>query len=398
MSTHIAARPVPRYQGDAQGRAFGSTVRARVAAYFKERGITPKADARMVPKTLILMAIYLGPLALLLTLPLSPWAALGLAMLMGAGMAGVGMAVMHDGLHGAISSRSWVNDWLGGTMYLLGSDAFTWKEQHNGAHHTHTNVDPIDQDIDPPTLLRFSEHGPLRKVHRAQHVYAFLFYGLLTLVKLGNDFFSLARARRRRDPRHGSYRFGRAFVVMAAVKLAHVALFIGLPLWLTPFVWWQVLTGFLAMHFTCGVILGTVFQLAHVVEDAQQPLPDASGVIPTDWTVHELLTTADFAPRSRWLTWYTGGLNFQIEHHLFPWVSHLHYPAIAPIVQRTAEDFGLPYNVKPTLVAALASHVRRLRQLGDPFRLPPPGHRPPARSKHPHTHGHAITHPQDPQR
>ncbi len=370
MSTSHPAS-APRYIGNETGRAFGSTVRARVAAHFREHGIGLKADARMVPKTLILLALYLGPLALLLTVPLSPWTALALVVLMGVGMAGVGMAIMHDGLHGAISSRGWVNEWLGGTMYLLGSDAFTWKVQHNGAHHTHTNIDVIDQDIDPPELLRFSDHGPLRRVHRGQHVYAFLFYGLLTLVKLGNDFLSLARVRRHRDPRHAAYSFRRAFVVMVGVKLAHAAVFIGLPILLTPFAWWQVILGFLLMHFTCGVILGTVFQLAHVVEGAQQPLPDAQGVIPNDWTVHELLTTADFAPQSRLLSWYTGGLNFQIEHHLFPYVSHLHYPAIAPIVRRTAEEFGLPYNVKPTLVAALASHVRRLRQLGDPFRLPP---------------------------
>lgn len=339
-------------------------MRARVNASFKEAGISTKADHRLVLKVIVMLGLFLAPLAILLLVPMSAWMALPLVLLMGAGMAGVGMGVMHDGLHGASSTKPWVNDLLGGTMYVLGSDAFTWRIQHNGAHHTHTNVDGVDQDIDPPDLLRFSEHAPLWRVHRFQHVYSFFFYGLLTLVKLGNDFFSLARVARGHDPRYKGRHFALDLVVMVLVKSAHLFLFIGLPLLLTPFAWWQVLLAFVLMHFTCGVILGTVFQLAHVVEGAKQPQADPEGVIANDWTVHELLTTADFAPRSRWITWYTGGLNFQVEHHLFPAISHLHYPRIAPIVQRTAEEFGLPYNVKPTIGAALRSHVRRLHALG----------------------------------
>ena len=351
-----------RYAGTGTSRQFGAQVRGRVHAYFKETGISQKADRRLWPKVAVMIGLFLLPLVAILTTPMGPWAALALALLMGIGMAGVGMAVMHDALHGASSRHAWVNDLLGGSMYMLGSDAFTWKLQHNGAHHTHTNVDPVDQDIDPPDLLRFSEHAPLWRVHRLQHIYAFFFYGLLTVVKLGNDFLSLAKASR--DPKHATYNFPRAYAIMAGVKLAHLLVFIGLPLWLTPFAWWQVLTGFFVMHFTASVIMGVVFQLAHVVEGAQQPLPDGDGIIHTDWTEHELLTTANFAPRNRFITWFTGGLNFQIEHHLFPHISHLHYPAIAPIVQRTAAEYGLPYNVKRSTREAVRSHMRRLHRLG----------------------------------
>ena len=354
----------PRYIGSDNERSFGRTVRDRVNAHFKESDTHTKADGRLVPKVTILMTLFLAPLAVILLVPMSAWIALGLVLLMGIGMAGVGMAVMHDGLHGASSTKPWVNDVLGGTMYVLGSDAFTWKIQHNGAHHTHTNVDGVDQDIDPPDLLRFSEHAPLWRVHRFQHVYSFFFYGLLTLVKLGNDFISLTRVARSGDARYKGRNYAIDLAIMAVVKLVHVLMFIGLPLWFTDFAVWQVLTGFVIMHFTCSVILGTVFQLAHVVEGAEQPLMDEKGVIHNDWAVHEVLTTADFAPNSPLVTWYTGGLNYQVEHHLFPAVSHLHYPTIAPIVQRTAEEFGIPYNVKPSMRAALGSHIRRLRQLG----------------------------------
>lgn len=357
--------PIPRYIGtDATTKSFAATLRAQVHAHFQQQGIGFKADRRIAVKVVLMLALFLAPLVVIVALSPPAWLAVLLYVAMGVGMAGVGMGVMHDALHGATSPHAWVNQWLGGTMYLLGSDAHTWKLQHNGAHHTHTNVDEVDQDIDPPELLRFSEHAPLWRVHRWQHVYAFFFYGLLTIVKLGNDFFSLAKARRTQHLRKEKYNYPLAFMAMVVVKAAHVALFIGLPLWLTPLLWWQVLIGFVLMHFTCGVILGTVFQLAHVVEGAEQPLPDANGVIATEWVVHELRTTADFAPGNRFITWFTGGLNYQIEHHLFPYISHIHYPAIAPIVARVTEEHGLPYNVKRTTRQAIRSHVRRLRQLG----------------------------------
>lgn len=354
----------PRYIGSVNEREFGRTVRARVQTAFQRAGIRSKSGPRVLPKVALLLILFVTPLIVLLTVPMSPWPALALVILMGMGMAGVGMGVMHDALHGASSHKAWVNELLGGSMYLLGSDPFTWKIQHNGAHHTHTNVDGVDQDIDPPDLLRFSEHAPLWWVHRFQHVYAFFFYGLLTLVKLGNDFISLVRVARSGDPRYAGHSLLLDLGVMTLVKGAHLLLFIGLPLMLTSFTWWQVLLGFVVMHFVCSVILGTVFQLAHVVEGALQPIANEEGVIARDWAVHELLTTADFAPGNKILTWYTGGLNYQVEHHLFPAVSHLHYPWIARIVRETANEFGLPYNVKPTFRAALLSHVRRLRQLG----------------------------------
>lgn len=354
----------PTYRGALGSAEFGAALRTRVAAYFKGAGITVKGDARLAPKVLGMLALFVTPWVLVLTVQMPLWLAALFVMATGAGMAGVGMTVMHDALHGAASKHPWLNKVLGGSMYLLGSDVFAWKVLHNVLHHTHTNVDMFDHDIDSRGILRFSEHAPLKRVHRFQHVYAFFFYGLLTLTKLVNDFFTLAKVVRSGVPGQKVRNVPVGYATMIGVKLAHAFVFIALPIWVTPFAWWQVALGFLLMHFTAGVILGSVFQLAHVVEGAQQPLPNEVGVIASDWTVHELLTTADFAPRNKVVTWFTGGLNYQIEHHLFPYISHLHYPRIAPIVQRTAAEFGLPYNVKPTLWQALRSHVRRLRQLG----------------------------------
>ena len=118
------------------------------------------------------------------------------------------------------------------------------------------------------------------------------------------------------------------------------------------------------MHWVGGLIMSTIFQMAHVVEGAVQPLPNAEGIIETDWAVHELRATSDFARNNLFLNWYAGGLNFQIEHHLFPNICHVHYRNIAPIVENTARQFGLIYNLKPTFAAALISHVKRLKELG----------------------------------
>lgn len=354
----------PTYRGAKDSARFGAILRERVNAYFKGTGTSVKGDVRLAPKVLSMLALFVTPWILVLTVDMPLWLALVFVIATGVGMAGVGMTVMHDALHGAASKHPWLNKVLGASMYLLGSDVFAWKVQHNVLHHTHTNVAMFDQDIESRGILRFSDKAPLKPVHRYQHIYAFFFYGLLTLTKLVNDFFMLAKVVRSGVPGQKVRNVAGSYATMIGVKLAHFFVFIALPIWVTPFAWWQVVLGFLIMHFTAGVILGSVFQLAHVVEGAQQPIPDEAGVIASDWTVHELLTTSDFAPRNKVITWFTGGLNYQIEHHLFPYMSHLHYPKIAPIVERTAQEFGLPYNVKTTMWQALRSHVRRLWQLG----------------------------------
>ena len=357
----------PRYvASESWQREFAVAVRKNVNAYFKERGLSTKGDWRLVVKVIAMMAMYVTPFVVLLTVPMAGWWALPLVVLMGIGLAGIGMSVMHDAVHGSASRHQWLNDLLGSSMNLIGSSVLTWRIQHNGAHHTHTNVNEVDQDIDSNALLRFSDQAKWTSAHRFQHVHAFFFYGLLTITKVFNDFFMLRKftmsgaiAKMGRNPR-------REMLRLVLLKIAYFGVHIALPIAVTGFVWWQVVLGWFIMHFVSGFILGCVFQLAHVVEGAEQPVPDANNIIHADWAVHEVLTTADFAPNNRWVNWYVGGLNFQIEHHLFPHVCHVHYRALAPIVQRTAEEFGLPYNVKPTLRAALVSHARRLKTLGRP--------------------------------
>ena len=274
------------------------------------------------------------------------------------------MCVMHDAVHGSFSHNEKMNKLFGGTMYLLGSNVFNWKLQHNVFHHAYTNIEGLDEDIDSKGPIRLCENAPLKKIHHYQYIHAFFFYGLLTISKMVKDFTQLAIYNKAGITKKYNVDPTREYLRMVAVKIAYLLAIIGLPMLLTHFSWWQVLVGFFMMHWVAGCILSTVFQMAHVVEGTEQPMPDAGGVIHHDWAAHELRTTSDFARNNHLLNWYVGGLNFQIEHHLFPHISHVHYQKIAPIVERTAHQFNLNYNLKPSFASAFSSHVRRLKELG----------------------------------
>lgn len=349
---------------DKQQKLFAATVKKNVYNYFREKGISTKGNIAMVIQTVLLLCIYIIPFVLVLTVSMNGWLAIMMAVLAGIGMAGIGMCVMHDAVHGSYSNKVWVNKLLGATMYLLGSNVLNWKIQHNILHHAYTNIEGYDQDIASKGPIRLSEYAPLRKIHRYQYIHAFLFYGLMTISKLTRDFTQLTEFNKAgltgKHSKHPRFEY----LKMVVVKIIYLFVFIGLPVLFTPYTWWQVLIGFFIMHWTAGCILSTIFQMAHVVEGAEQILPNTEGSIEVDWAVHELRTTADFARNNLFLNWYIGGLNFQIEHHLFPNICHIHYRKIAPIVEKTATEFGFNYNLKPTFIKALQSHVHRLKELG----------------------------------
>jgi len=352
---------------DKQERLFAAAVRKNVNDYFRERGISTKGNLLVAIQTIIMVSAYIIPFVLILTVPMSEWVAILMSVFMGIGTAGIGMSVMHSAAHGSYSEKEWVNNMFAGTMYVLGGNVFNWKVQHNILHHTYTNINEYDQDIASKGPLRLSEHVPVRKIHRYQYIHAFFFYGLMTIFKIIRDFTQMAEFNKAGYARQNHTNPSVEYIKMILIKLIYFFVIIGLPIIFTSFTWWQVLLGFFIMHWTTGLILGTVFQLAHVVEGLEQPLPSAEGMIKSDWAVHELQTTSDFARNNHFLNWYVGGLNFQIEHHLFPYICHIHYPKIAPIVEKTAKEFGYPYNLKPTFIQAIRSHIRRLKELGRPI-------------------------------
>jgi linoleoyl-CoA desaturase len=349
---------------DPNHQEFGIAIKKNVYNYFKENNISTKGDASMLIKSIIMILLYLVPFAVILTVPMSAWLALFLTVVMGIGLSGIGMAVMHDAVHGAYSEKEWVNKWMGNTIYLLGDNVFNWKIQHNVLHHTYTGVNGLDEDVADKGVIRLSQHLPLRKIHYYQHIHSFFFYGLMTISKLVKGFEQLVRYEKMGFMAKYNVNPRVEMAKVIAIKSIYLFVCIILPALITPFAWWQALLGFLSMHFVAGMIMSIVFQLAHVVEGTLEEGTPENDVIEANWTVHELLTTSDFAPNNRFLTWYAGGLNFQVEHHLFPNICHIHYPKIAPIVAQTAREYGIPYNVQPTFGQALMSHVRKLKELG----------------------------------
>ena len=350
---------------DRDKSAFYNTLRENVDRYFTENNISKNANAEMIIKTIVLIGIYLGPLAFMSIFHPSTGISILLWSLMGFGLAGIGMSVMHDANHGAYSSNETVNRILGHTLILLGGSVFNWKLQHNILHHTYTNITHMDEDIDNKLVLRFSPHTKTHKLHSFQKFYALFFYGIMTLYWCTfKDFIQFAKyARNKVNLKSRAENIQKLSEIIAG-KVLYFFVFFGIPVFIAGIPFLEVLAGFIVMHFIAGIILTVVFQLAHTVEGTDHPMPDVNGNIENSWAIHQMNTTKNFSRKNRLLSWYVGGLNFQIEHHLFTRVCHVHYPKIAPIVKKTAEEFGIPYMENETFAKAIRSHFSILSKFG----------------------------------
>ncbi len=347
---------------------FFATLKKRVDDYFVTNNITRYGNTTLVIKTIALAILYVGPfLALLFLQP-----GMGISMLlwtvMGIGLAGMGMSVMHDGNHGSYSSNKTTNYLMAHTLNFMGGSTMNWKLQHNILHHTYTNIEHMDDDIAPKPALRLSPHSAPSKYAKYQWIHGFFLYGLTTLFWVtAKDFMQYVRYRKNGVNTANQAESRIILAKMILLKIIYFAAFFGIPVLMFNIPFMQVLTGFLWMHFLAGVVLSTIFQLAHTLEGTCHPLPDERGIVENDWAIHQMNTTMNFARHNKLLSWYVGGLNFQVEHHLFPRISHVHYPAIAPIVKQTAEEFNIPYLEHRTFGEAFQAHVRFLKKLG---RLP----------------------------
>lgn len=319
----------------------------------------------MIVKTVIMLLVFITPLIIINTgIVASVWLLFTLYIISGLGMAGIGMGIMHDAIHNSYSKNQTVNKYLGYTLNLIGANASVWKIQHNVLHHTYTNIEEADDDINPPFFLRFTPHTRWYKIHKFQHIYSWFFYGLSTVSWVTvKDFIRMAKFRKM-----GFFKEKQAFntelMKVIAWKVISFTFVLILPIIMVPLAAWITILAFITMHFVTGLLITTVFQLAHIVPTSDYPLPDKNGLIEGDWATHQLLTTSNFSPKSRFFSWAIGGLNYQIEHHLLPNICHVHYRKISHIVAQTAKEYGLPYNNKHNFASAVREHFRMLRQLG----------------------------------
>ena len=318
----------------------------------------------MYAKTAILLTGFAATYVSLVFLARTWIEGVPLAVLLGLLAAGIGLNIQHDGGHRAFSNRPWINRLMALSLELIGGSSYLWRWKHGVFHHTYVNVVSHDTDIELGPLARLAPNQKRLAIHRWQHLYMWPLYGLLSIKwQCLDDFRKVIQGRINfhRVPRPRGWEL----VTFVAGKVVFFTLAFGIPLQfhrLSVVLGYYVLSGLVT-----GFLLSVVFQVAHCVEEADFPVPgETTGRIDHAWAVHQAQTSVDFARRSRITSWLVGGLNFQIEHHLFPRISHIHYPAISELVEQTCREFGIRYTVHRSFGAGIASHFRWLRRMGRP--------------------------------
>lgn len=334
VNAYFAEQKIDRYGGPkAQGKALGL-----LAGFFLAYGGIISAGDSL--SQYLICSFLLGPLSVFTALNIG-----------------------HDAAHNCFSRRKWANQ-LGLQVFsLFGVSGYMWKQRHVHTHHIFPNIPGWDQDIGQSEIARIHPEIPLRAFHRWQHIYMLLLYFIYTLHWfLIRDFkdFQVLRFGNRTLNEHPK----RAFWGMIFTKGLFLGAMMGLPLWLTDLTWGWILFGFLLTEMMASLFVTFVLVAAHVGEGAAFPVPDANGHIPHSWAMHQVLTTTDFATQNGMITHLYGGFNHHLVHHLFPQVSHIHYPMLTRLVQRKLAEHQIPYLHHPTLKGALAAHYRHLVQLG----------------------------------
>jgi linoleoyl-CoA desaturase len=341
---------------------FYSELRQRVDLYFSKNNLKHTGNWKMYLKTIIIIIMFFTSYISLVFFSTSMVMALISAFFLAQSFVLIGFNIMHDSNHGSYSQSKLINRIMGYTMDLIGSSHTLWKQKHNILHHTYTNIDGMDEDLESSGFLRLSPNQKWKSKFKLQHIYAIPVYGFLTLSLIfAGDFKKLWTGK------IGTQKLKKVklseHLIFYGFKLIYFGYMIILPLFFHSF--FYVLFFFLFIHFILGLTLALVFQMAHTVETNAFPIPEQStGNIENEWAIHQVETTANFSPKSILAAWYLGGLNFQIEHHLFTNICHIHYPQISKIVKRTSEDFSVNYVSYPTLFSAIGAHFKFLKRLG----------------------------------
>lgn len=361
-SNSVRTAPAPGQLRFGPSDGFHIALRRRVDRYFKATGLNRRDCLSMYIKTGIILAWLATSYVLLVFVPAPWWVSALLALSVGMAIAAVGFNIQHDGGHGAYSDRPWVNRVTALTLDLLGASSYVWARKHNAIHHSYTNVTGHDDDINLGFLGRLSPHQKRYGFHRLQHLYTWFLYGFLSIKwQIFDDFWNVITGRigEHKLPRPR----GRHLVTFLGGKALFFSLAFVIPMLFHPA--WAVVVYYCFASFAAGVVLSIIFQLAHCVEEASFPMPsEETGRIESEWAIHQIETTVDFARSNRVLSWFVGGLNFQVEHHLFPQICHVHYPKLSRIVENTCGKFGLKYATNESFIGAVGSHYRWLRRMG----------------------------------
>jgi len=350
-----------KYTFDNSQHSLFSALKKRVDEYFADAKLHPAGNAKLYRKGLVQVLMAAALYVVLVFFTPSAWIAIVLCVVLGLNLGVIGFNVMHEGGHQSFSKHAWINTLSAYFLNVLGGSAYYWKTKHNVNHHTYTNIEGMDSDIDVKPFMRLHEGQPLRSYHRFQHIYWVILYGISYLAWVFYEDFqkyfsgkvsvnSLPKKIARKE--HYIFWF---------TKMMYVTVYVLIPILVVGWLSWLI--GFLVVTVVCGLAISIVFQLAHVVEGTSFHSP-AAGEGKQEWAVHQLASTSNFGTSSRCLHWLLGGLNFQIEHHLFPRISHIHYPAISIFVKEACRKAGITYHEHGSMMDAVVSHLMLLYKLG----------------------------------
>lgn len=340
-----------------------SELRKRTSDYFVSIQSKPTGNIKLYAKAIILIVSFVLFYVHVVFFT-SNFVVLSLleCMILGALTSAIGFNIMHDGAHGSFSNQKILNELAGISLNVLGANVFLWKTKHNIVHHTYTNIEGMDDDIDLKPFLRLCQTQKRYGIHKFQYLYFWMAYSLFYFFWVFFSDYNKYFTRKVGEMRILKMSIAEHFSFWG-FKALHLILFIIIPIYSCGLVAWIV--GFLTYGLFAGIVLSFVFQLAHTVEATHFPLLNqTTGKIEDEWAIHQLKTTANFATKNKVISWFTGGLNFQIEHHLFPYISHIHYPAISAIVKQVCKEYNITYNEYPKMRLAVASHISHLKQMG----------------------------------
>ena len=344
--------------------AFFITLRSRVNDYFKQNNLKYTGNFKLYAKTAILvLSMFACYTFLVFFTPSSTALALGVCAVMGVIMAAIGFNVMHDGAHGSYSENKTVNTLMTATLNLMGGSSFIWKQKHNVNHHSFTNIEGLDDDIDIQPFIRVNSSQPKYWFHKFQHIYSLFLYCFTYVFWIFyNDFKKYfsgkvsehTKLKKMKRSEHIMFWF---------TKIAYTIAFLVVPMFVVGVL--DTLVAYLVIGSVCGFVIALVFQLAHIYEASEFVAPQDGPIkVENDWAIHQINTTANFATQNKFVSWLWGGLNYQIEHHLFPKISHVHYPAVSKIVKDTCHEFNVFYKEFPTVLSAVRSHMVHIKQAG----------------------------------
>jgi linoleoyl-CoA desaturase len=351
---------IPKFPAAQQ--SFHVELKKRINDYFESTGKSLFGNSNLYVKAIILVTLFLALYIHLVFFTPVIFLAVIESILLGVVVAGIGFNIMHDGAHGSFSKYKWLNNVAASSLNVLGGSSFMWNVKHNVIHHAYTNIDGVDDDIDIQPWMRMSTTQPKLVMHRYQHIYFWFLYSMLYILwvfvldyqKYFKGKIGEMSIRKMSLTDH---------IVFWSFKIFYLFVFVAIPIYTVGFLPWLI--GFFIFALVAGFVISIVFQLAHTVEHTHFPMPhESTGKLEDEWAIHQLKTTANFAPRNKFISWLVGGLNFQIEHHLFPKISHVHYAEIRRIIKQACDEYGISYIEYPRMRHAILSHVSFLKQMG----------------------------------